>query len=427
MGSGNSPTTGGNPDVTGGFQYPACRREPCHLDSQGASVFVKDGVPTKLQVEKAYVTGGGIQYPITNAIECQVENQFPEKCHRDDNKDQSSCTPENLVEFAKFIADQYSSIDPENPICGGFIGKEDENTQATFVNSLMGAEIATQMGFEKMIFGGDIGAWNLQFPNQVVLSFSSTKAELIAPRAEGDTPIIVKSKYKDLQGCDYSDFAYKLDSECINATIVDLRKKVDDTTDVANIDYCQKAELMVVASAGVRNDMLSFLEGSKSIEDYFITAFDCNESPTQITIEVMSGEKEAFLGMMQMNDTIGDDIKDDTNIAGYLDFGGSSIQPSFFLKQNIIYPSPSTDLDKGYTPDERMQLNSFLNFGSDAVAQRLSMLYVAYPDYGNACELGHEKMDFDKCKELLRFIASGGDLSLSGEENQQKSKFHLRI
>lgn len=400
----------GNTDLP----FPTCRRLPCHLDSQGATVF-KDGDShwRQLEVENAHVTGGGIKYPIKNAINCIDDMKVKASilCNQEDN----SCTPDALVQFAQFMAAKYPEYDEndENEPCFGSL----EYAQTTFVNSLMGAEIANKMGFMKMTLN-DAGAWNRQFQSEgIVLSYSSSKVELIHPDlTESQDPL--ETGY-DLDNCDQEGFAYSLTEECILSTLQALKAANDD--DGNKKDYCNpSSNLVVVASAGVRNNMLTFLEGTETILKAFTDVFECETGPLAKTIEILSGEKESLFGMKQMEE--GDNgITIDAN-TGYLDFGGSSIQPSFFFdNDNEIHPTINY-INK--QPEDKKQLNSFLNYGADAVKLRIETLYSTYADYSKVCELGHAQLNFDKCRELLKFIGTGGDL-ISMESNTDDEEQYL--
>merc|ERR1712070_1024578 len=110
----------------------------------------------------------------------------------------------------------------------------------------------------------------------------------------------------------------------------------------------------------------------------------------------MSGEKEALLGMVEvekyeLNHNV-NDIVNAEKPSGYLDFGGNSIQPSFFISKTEVAPTASYEDDTV----GKVQLNSFLNYGADAVANRLSLMYQTH-GYEKVCELDASEVNVEDC------------------------------
>jgi len=412
MGSGNPNLN----NITANPQLVPCRREPCHLDSQGANVFKVDGTSFgQLKADNTYVTGGGIEYPIKIASSCSntIQNNDSGASICTDVEEHKQCSKQALLDFAAFMDSEYSKSQQDSCL------DDKDHHQEVLINTLMSVEIADRMYFDNMTFVESVGAWNQTFigsNNDLVLSFSSTKAELIYTedfQFNSTNFDIIKAKYKDIDQCKESGFAFILNEDCIKAIIENLKENsLRFGLSYHNIPN----NLIVVASAGVRNHMIQFLNGSVDILSDFQKIFTDFDNITQSSVEIVSGEKEAQLGMDQM---AAENITySEAKAYGYLDFGGSSIQPSFWLKDGSmnIYPTNNGEChtQSGVVP---CQLNSFLNYGSQAVQRRLSLLYQKYPHYNNVCHIGVERFNLESCRKLIKYIGSGADLAHEDQDN----------
>jgi len=399
MGSPNN-TMNGNGDRDDLF-IPYCTREPCHLDSQGASLFLDDsGEYSKLKVGQAYVTGGGITHPILNAGVC-VDDMINAGYTQQGCLQQKwgpkdwRCTTTDLIDFAEFLAsDFFDDPKPDNECYKRNI----DFRQATFLNSITSAHYAELMGFKAMTVLSELpDSWDRSY-NGLVLSFSSTKVELF-----NDTSDLAKASYPDSY-CKNTGIYYILDEECIKGTMEALKADYD-SNNCGGCDNCGHHDtLNVVASAGARNGIKHFLSSTKEL-NFFTDQFSsvCSEV-AKLEVEVVSGEKEAFLGMGKMVEALQarTDIPIEWSIpVGYLDFGGNSVQPSFWLGNNTIFPSELKT---------EVKLNSFLNYGADAVKYRVSQMYLVLTrKYQGVCDIGPE-LDIDLCHELIECISLGCDL-----------------
>jgi len=370
------------------FFTPHCEREPCHLNSEEASLY-KDtnmGEFSKLTVENAYVTGGGIQYPVVNAIACK---EAMEKAGYKNVCEHTYCSYSALRTFAEFVASEY--FDDETNKSEACYTNIIEFRQTTFLNSITSAQYAEIMGFINMFYV-EVPSWSRGYAN-LVLAFNSTKVELFHnDTAKNKITEIGKVKYND-NFCTNTGLNLILDEDCINATMTDL-KASSLFYPILGCDG-ESDTLTVVASSGsgARNGIKEFLTNTET-GDFFTKQFtEC--SLDEIKVEVLSGQKEAKLGMEAMEKFL---TPTNIAVAGYLDFGGNTVQPSFWITETEIFPTEiSTD----------RKLNSFLNFGADAVSYRVSQLYRVFPKYTNVCEIG--SIDFALCIDLIEFIALGGD------------------
>jgi len=391
MGSPNN-TMNGNGDRDDLF-IPYCTREPCHLDSQGASLFLDDsGQYSKLTVDTAYVTGGGIKYPIINAGGCvdDMNNAgYNTECEQSNGR--WNCTSAGLMNFAQFLASDFFNDQQSSNDC---YQKNIDYRQTTFLNSITSALYAELMGFKSMtVLSDGPDSWDHTYGG-LVLSFSSTKVELF-----NDTTDLAKASYPD-SDCRNTGIYYILDEQCIEGTMKALKDDYESNVAGGMNPDCENSELSVVASAGARNDIKGFLSSTKEL-NFFMDQFSsvCSEV-TDLKVEVVSGEKEASLGMEKMLEAMQDNgINIENEIIGYLDFGGNSVQPSFWLGNNTIFPSELKT---------EVKLNSFLNYGADAVEYRVSQMYLVFTKYDGVCDIG-PKLNINMCYELIEFISLGGD------------------
>jgi len=376
---------------TGGDLFiPYCRREPCHLDSQGASLFLNDsGEYSKLTVDTAYVTGGGITHPILNAGACgndMISAGYEAGCTQTNGH--WTCTSADLMNFADFLASDFFD---DQKLSNDCYQLNIEYRQTTFLNSITSALYAELMGFQSMtVLSKAPDSWDHTY-DELVLSFSSTKVELF-----NKTSDFAKASYPD-SDCKNTGIYYILDEQCIKGTM----KALKDDYDLNGSVNCNNTKLSVVASAGARNDIKDFLSSTKELE--FFTdefSFVCSSVVDFELVEVVSGEKEASLGMEKMLEALDDNsINIENEITGYLDFGGNSVQPSFWLGNNPIFPSELKT---------EVKLNSFLNYGADAVKYRVSQMYLVFTKYQGVCDIG-PKLNINMCYELIEFISLGGD------------------
>jgi len=374
---------------------PYCTREPCHLDSQGASLFLDDSEQySKLTVDTAYVTGGGITHPILNAgvcIEDMINAGYNTECEQSNGH--WNCTSAGLMNFAEFLASDFFNDQQSSNDC---YQKNIDYRQTTFLNSITSALYAELMGFKSMtVLSDGPDSWDHTYDG-LVLSFSSTKVELF-----NETSDLAKASYPD-SDCRNTGIYYILDEQCIKGTMKALKDDYDSND--SRVDpVCDNTELSVVASAGARNDIKGFLSSTKEL-NFFTDVFSsvCSEVSGFKLVEVVSGEKEAFLGMEKMLEALNNNTIDIGNEnTGYLDFGGNSVQPSFWLRNNhhTIFPSEL---------NTEVKLNSFLNYGADAVKYRVSQMYLVFTKYQGVCDIG-PKLNINMCYELIEFISLGGD------------------